>query len=119
MIKTFRELVVWKKAHELTLCVYQAVIDFPKFEEYGLSNQMRRSSSSVPSNIAEGFRRRSNKDSLHFYNIAAGSLEELKYQLILSKDLKYIDQNSYAKYFDLAEEVSKLINGWSKSQLNS
>lgn len=114
-ITTFKDLVVWQKSHELTLQVYRIVAGFPRFEEFGLSSQMRRCSSSVPSNIAEGFKRTSTRDSIYFYNIADCSLEELKYQLILARDLKYIDSDEYDRLNDLAEEVSKILYGWIKS----
>lgn len=71
-IKSFKDLVVWQKSHQLTLGIYRITTEFPKKEEFGLSSQARRSSVSVPSNIAEGFKRRSRKDSCHFYNIAEG-----------------------------------------------
>lgn len=117
MIKSFQELIVWQKSHKLTLEIYQTVASFPKYEEYGLASQMRRCSSSVPSNIAEGFKRRTQKDSRNFYNIASGSLEELKYQIILSRDLGYINKDRFKNLFDMSEEVGKLLAGWSKSQL--
>ena len=85
-------------------------------ETFGLVSQSRRCAVSIPSNIAEGFKRQSKKDSAHFYNIAEGSLEELKYQLLLAKDLGYINTEQYAVAFNLAEESGKLINGWKKSQ---
>ena len=115
-IVTFRDLIVWQKAHELTLQIYLSTKQFPRFEEYGLSSQMRRSSSSVPSNIAEGFKREGKKDSCHFYNLAESSLEELKYQLILAKDLKYISQTDYQRLNNLAEEVSRTLFGWIQTQ---
>lgn len=117
-IVTFKDLIVWQKAHNLTLIIYQIVKDFPRYEEFGLSSQMRRSSSSAPSNIAEGFKRRTSKDSCHFYNLAESTLEELKYQLILARDLEYISDKKYIKTDELAEEVSKLLSGWIKSQRN-
>jgi four helix bundle protein len=116
MIKTFKEIIVWQKAHQLTLEIYSITKSFPKFEEFALANQMRRCAVSIPSNIAEGFKRKGLKDSLHFYNIADGSLEELKYQLLLTKDLDYINEEIYNKLFRLAEEVGKLLNGWRRSQ---
>lgn len=115
-IKSFRDLVVWQKSHQLTLEIYRITTEFPKKEEFGLSSQSRRSSISIPSNIAEGFKRRSKKDSCHFYNIAEGSLEELGYQLLLARDLEYISINDYEKLEMLASEVSKLLCGWIKSQ---
>ena len=115
-IVTFRDLKVWSKAHQLTLEIYKICKDFPKYEEFGLSSQMRRSSSSVPSNIAEGFKRKSSKDRIHFYNMAETSLEELKYQIILAKDLNYMNNDIYIKLTDRAEEVSKMLYVWKNKQ---
>lgn len=114
-IVTFKDLIVWQKSHQLTLETYKIVAVFPRYEEFGLSSQMRRCSSSVPSNIAEGFKKKTNKDSVHFYNISECSLEELKYQLILARDLEYIAKKQYEELNDLAEEVSRLLHGWIKS----
>ncbi len=116
LIKTFREIVAWQKAHQLVLEVYTVSEQFPTREAFGLTSQMRRCAVSIPSNIAEGFKRRSKNDSIHFYNIAEGSLEELKYQLFLARDLKYIQEKDYHKINVLTEEVGKLIHGWIKVQ---
>lgn len=115
-IQSFKELIVWQKAHQLTLEIYRITDAFPQHELYALANQMRRCAVSVPSNIAEGFRRITTKDSAHFYNIAEGSIEELKYQMLLSKDLGYITLERYIKINSLIEEVSKLLCSWKKSQ---
>ena len=115
-IKTFRDLKVWAKAHRLVLEIYQLSRSFPSFEVYGLGSQMRRAVVSVASNIVEGFARRSVRDSMHFYNIAHGSLEEVKYQLLIAVDLQYSSQELYKKTFALAEEVSKLLRSWRDSQ---
>jgi four helix bundle protein len=117
-INNFQELKVWQKAHELVLFVYKITENFPKSELFCLTSQMCRAAISVAANIVEGFRRRSMKDSLHFYNIANASLEELKYYFILSKDLKYINETVYQQILNLSEEVSKMLNGWIKSQQN-
>ena len=77
---------------------------------------MRRAVISVASNIVEGFVRRYIKDSLHFYNISNASLEELKYQLFISRDLKYINEKDYHEAMNLCEEASKMLNSWIKSQ---
>ena len=92
--KGFEKLDVWKKAHRLTLEVYGLTKAFPADERFGLVSQMRRAATSVPANIAEGYRKRGKKDKLNFYNIAQGSLDELKYYLILSKDLGYTKDTS-------------------------
>ena len=115
-IVSFKDLIVWQKSHQLTLAIYRCVKNFPRYEEFGLSSQMRRSSSSVPSVIAEGFKRKSSKDSCHFYNLAQSSLEELKYQLILARDLEYIKKEDFKYMNGLAEEVSKMLYGWIKTQ---
>src|ERR1039457_5415891 len=88
---SFRDLLVWRKAHEFVLAVYALTAVFPKQETYGLSLQMRRAAVSIPANIAEGFRRRGKADKARFMNIAEGSVEECRYFLILAKDLGYSD----------------------------
>ncbi len=115
-IQNFQEINAWKKAHELVLMVYKLTSLYPKHEIFGLVSQSRRCAVSVPSNIAEGYRRNSNADSLHFYNMSQGSLEELRYQLLLAKDLGYIQQEKYDQASALAGETSKLLNAWIKSQ---
>ena len=116
VIKIFRDILAWKKAHALVLRVYKITDNFPQKEIFVLTSQMRRCAISIPSNIVEGFKRRTKNDSIHFYNIAEGSLEELKYQLILAKDLKYISEQEFNEVYNLAEEVGKLINGWKRVQ---
>ncbi len=107
---TFENLIVWQKAHPLTLRIYQLTDAFLKNEIYGLTSQIRRAAVSVPSNIAEGYTRRQANDKLRFFNIANASLQEVRYQLILTRDLKYGDT---ASLLELATEVSKLINAYS------
>jgi len=116
MIKTFKDIKVWEKAHRLTLEIYKITVKFPTEEKFCLVNQIRRAIISVSSNIVEGFKRKSLKDRLHFYNMADSSLEEVKYQLMLAFDLKYITQEEYQKALDSAEEISKMLNSWIKSQ---
>lgn len=116
MIKTFQDIVTWQKAHELALLVYKLSEQYPKTEIFGLTSQSRRCAVSVPSNIAEGYTRKSRADCLHFYRIAEGSLEELKYQLLLAKDLGYISVVHYHNALLLAEDVGRLLNGWKKTQ---
>ena len=88
---TFHELRVWQKSHRLALSIYRASATFPRHEIFGLTQQIRRAAVSVPSNIAEGFRRRSRADKSRFLNMAAASLDELQYQLLLAHDLGYCD----------------------------
>ena len=94
-MKEFRQLMVWKKAHAITLSIYRMTTAFPKEETYGLTSQMRRCSASVAANIAEGCGRTGNGDFHRFLNMAAGSLFELEYFVLLSSDLSYMSPRSY------------------------
>ncbi len=89
-ITSFTQLDVWKKAHQATLEIYRITRGFPDDERYGLSSQMRRASVSIGGNIAEGFGRMKPPDKARFYTISQGSAEELRYYLILAKDLDYL-----------------------------
>jgi four helix bundle protein len=88
--RTFRDLLVWRKAHELVLGIYRLTSGFPSQETYGLVAQMRRAAVSIPANIAEGFKRRSRIGKKRFLNISEGSTEEYRYYLILAQDLGYV-----------------------------
>jgi four helix bundle protein len=114
--KTFQDLVVWQKAHQFVLAVYQLTQNFSKSELYGLTSQFRRAAVSIPANIAEGFRKRGKADKVRFFNISQGSLEEARYYLILAKDLEYAD---ISRLWILIEEVSKLLEAYSLSILTS
>lgn len=105
--RNFRDLIVWQKAHKLVLDVYNLSANFPKLELFGLTSQLRRSTVSVPANIAEGFRRKHIADKSRFINIAQSSLEESRYYLILAHDLNYADCKPCSQ---LAQEVSKLLD---------
>jgi four helix bundle protein len=112
--RSFRDLLVWRKAHEFVLAVYGFTAGFPRQETYGLALQMRRAAVSVPANIAEGFRRRGKTDKARFMNLAEGSLEECRYYLILAQDLGYGDT---AKLSATAEEISRLLNAYAAAIL--
>ncbi len=114
--KTFQDLIVWQKAHKFVIAVYELTKTFPKSELYGLTSQFRRAAVSIPSNIAEGFRRRTKTEKLRFLNISQGSLEESRYYLILAKDLGIADISGL---WILIEETSKLLEGYSHSIQNS
>ena len=114
--RTFRDLIVWQKAHEFVLGVYRFTDSFPKHELYGLSVQMLRAAVSIPANIAEGFRKRGKADKARFMNTAEGSVEESRYYLILAEDLGY---GKTKILNDLLEEVSRLLNAYAKAILNS
>lgn len=112
--KTFRDLLVWQKAHEFVLSVYKFTEAFPKQETYGLSLQMRRAAVSIPANVAEGFRKRGKPDKVRFMNIAEGSIEECRYYLLLAQDLAYGQTDALTSTL---EEVSRLLNAYSKAIL--
>ncbi|ACC85161.1 four helix bundle protein [Nostoc punctiforme] len=112
--RTFQDLIVWQKAHRFVLSVYRITNEFPKSEIYGLTSQFRRAAISIPANIAEGFKKKGLADKAKFMNIAQGSLEECRYYLILSSDLKYGDMSELML---LLEEVSKLLTSYSNSIL--
>jgi four helix bundle protein len=114
--RTFRDLIVWQKAHAWVLALYHFTAGLPKHETYGLVAQMRRAAVSIPANIVEGFRRRGKPDKARFLNIAEASLEESRYYLILAQDLGYGDTN---KLMDQLEEVSRLLSRYSAAILSS
>ena len=114
--KTFRDLLVWRKAHEYVLCIYKFAATFPRQEVYGLCSQMRRAAISIPANIAEGFRKRGKADKARFMNTAEGSIEESRYYLVLAGDLVYGETSGLMKSL---EEVSKLLNAYAAAILSS
>ena len=114
--RSFRDLLVWRKAHEFVLAAYKFTADFPKPETYGLAVQMRRAAVSIPANIAEGFRRRGKADKARFMNVAEGSLEECRYYLLLAQDLGYGDTSQLTI---LLEEVSRMLNAYATAILTS
>ncbi len=114
--KSFRDIAVWQKSHNLVLEIYKITKQFPKEEVYGITSQIRRAAVSVPANIAEGFARKGTRDKLRFYNIAIASLSEVTYFLILSKDLSYAQT---ALLQEKADEVGKMLNGYMKSLENN
>ena len=113
--KNFREIPVWQESHQLTLEIYRVTQRFPKPEVYGLSSQLRRSSSSVPASITEGFYRNTTKEFLQYLYIARGSAGETFYHLILSKDLKYITEIEYEKLSESYQGIIRQISGWIRS----
>ncbi|MBN2175873.1 MAG: four helix bundle protein [Bacteroidales bacterium] len=108
--RSFTELTVWKKAHQFVLDVNKYSAFFPSEELYGLTSQLRRAAVSIAANIAEGYKRKGKKDKLRFYNFAQSSLEECRYYLILSRDLKFGENNDMMNNL---EEVSKMLESYS------
>ena len=117
-IKSYKDLIVYQKSYELALNVYKVTNDFLKIEQYGLVSHMRRASVSIPSNIAEGYRRKNRKEYIQFLNIAYGSSGELETQISLSHDLEMLDSNNFNTLQELNEEVSKLLFKLLKSLKN-
>ena len=115
MIREFTDLDAWKKAHALTIAVYKITKEFPKDERFGLIDQLRRACVSITSNISEGFGRLTYKDKLRFYYMASGSANEVKNQIILSKDLLIINEMNYALVINQLNESQRLLNGLIRS----
>lgn len=114
-INSFTDLKAWQESHKLTISIYKNIKDFPDFERFGLSDQLRRSVSSISANIAEGFGRQTPKDKIHFYHIANGSLTETQNHLLVARDLKYLKEESFQEIAEKTILTSKLINGLIKS----
>lgn len=108
-MKDFRDFKVWSKAHELVLAIYRATETFPKHEMFGLVSQIRRCSSSIPANIAEGCGRLGNAELHRFLQIACGSANELEYHLLLAKDLGYLNEESYLILDQQLAEVKRML----------
>ena len=110
-IQNFTNLNTWQEGHQLVLQIYKILESFPKKEQFALSDQMRRSSISITSNIAEGFSRQSNKEKLQFHYIAKGSLTELQNQLLISRDVSYLDKVTFSQLAEQTKVVSRLLTG--------
>lgn len=110
-MKIHKDLEVWQKGILLVTDIYQLTNNFPKEELYGLTNQIRRAAVSIPSNIAEGSARQSNKEFIQFLHIALGSLMELETQLIISKNIFFISEEMMAEKQLKIEELGKMLNG--------
>jgi four helix bundle protein len=109
-VRDFRELKVWSKAHQLVLDVYRATRSFPADERFGLTAHIRKSAGSIPSNIAEGCGRQTEKDFARFLSIAAGSTSETEYQLKLAHDLGFLEEAPFQQLVSDANEVKKMLN---------
>ena len=114
-VRNYTDLIVWQKAHQLTLEIYSATKMFPRDEKFGLTQQVRRSVASVATNIAEGFGRSSRNEFVRFLHISRGSLLETDYHLRLSLDLEYLSFASYKNLKALIIETGKMLNGLIKS----
>ncbi|WP_428224025.1 four helix bundle protein [Flavobacterium sp.] len=118
-INSYKDLLIWQKGITLVVKVYQLTRFFPPEELYSLTNQIKRAAVSIPSNIAEGYGRNTNKSFSHFIDISRGSLNELETQLIIAKELMYItDIDLYNEILLLIDEESKMINAFCKTLKN-
>ena len=110
-MKDFRDLQVWHKAHQLTLAVYRLTTTFPRDERYGLTTQLRRSSSSIAANLAEGCGRNGDAELARFCAVAMGSASELEYHLLLARDLQLLNAVDYTMLADQTTEVKRMLTG--------
>ena len=108
-MSNFRNLMIWQKSIALTTKIYNSTKKFPKEEQFGITSQIRRSAVSIPSNIAEGFGRDSNKEYLRFLNISIGSLFELQTQLEISKNIEYLTEEEYTILYEDSREVERML----------
>lgn len=106
----YKKLIVWQKSIVLTKTIYEVTKQFPKDEQFGLVSQMRRAVVSVPSNLAEGSRRRTQKDKNHFYSIAFGSASELETQIEISSELGFIDKETHQTLMLQIDEILRMLN---------
>ena len=111
-MRNFKELKVWEKAHHLAVQVYKITKIFPTDEQFGLTAQLRRAAASIPTNIAEGCGRDSERELARFMSIAAGSASEVEYQLLLAEDLHYIQDEAYGELNKQVNEVKKMLNSF-------
>ncbi len=114
-VTRFEDLIVWQESQQLAVMVYALTHSFPKEELFGITSQLRRASSSVSANIAEGFGRKTTKDKLNFYTIAYGSLLETKNFLYLAQKLNYLPEDKLATLLEQCTRCQKLINASKKS----
>lgn len=119
MTRSFKELITWQKAHEFVLLVYKFTNTFPSHERFGLMSQFQRAAVSIAANIAEGYKKIGKSDKLRLMNVAQGSLEECRYYILLSKDLKYITEEISLILTERIENVSRLLNAYCKAVQSS
>jgi four helix bundle protein len=110
-VRSYRDLVAWKKAIELVTEIYRLTEGFPKGELFGLMSQIRRAAVSIPSNIAEGHARTSRKEFQYFLSNARGSMAELETQIIISHNLGFINEPDLICFLEQVAEVGRIING--------
>ena len=112
---THKQLIVWQKSMKLVVEIYKIMRNFPDHEQYALASQIRRCAVSIPSNIAEGYGRGSNKELMRFLNIARGSVFELDTQLEIARQVNFLSQDQFDFLGNLLDEISRLLSGLHKS----
>lgn len=115
MLKSYRDLEVWNRAHAVVLQIYNLTNPFPRSEQFGIVSQLRRAAYSIPANIAEGFGRRSTRELLQFIAFANGSLEELRYFLLLSRDLRYLSPVDFANLEKELKAIAQMLEALARS----
>ena len=118
-IQTYRDLIVWQKSMKLVTSVYELTKQFPATELYGLTSQIQRAAVSIPSNIAEGYGRKSNQDFARFLQIAKGSLFELQTQLEIANNLNYLNQDQLSSFSQFTLEIEKMLGSLISKILNN
>jgi len=118
-MKSYRDLIVWQKSMEMVTLIYQLLKQFPDVEKFGLTSQIKRSSVSIPSNIAEGYGRNYTKDYCRFLQIARGSLFECQTQLQIGINLNFVDKNQLKEIKELSIEIEKMLNSLIKKLTNA
>ena len=119
MIISYKDLIVWQKSIELVKEVYLLTKSFPREELYGLVSQMRRAAVAIPSNIAEGYGRKTKKDRCQFYLISFSSALELETQITISKELSYIEEKETTSVISVLQEILKMLNSMTKDVRSS
>ena len=119
MSNSFKDIKAWQFAHQFVIDVYKHTREFPETERFRLCSQFQRAAVSIAANIAEGYKKLSKPDKLRFFNISQGSLEECRYYILLSKDLGYINNDSFENLDAEIEKVSRYINAYCKGIINN
>jgi len=115
MNNIFENIIVWQKAHQLVLKIYEYTKSFPPEEKFSLTDDMRRAARSIPTNFVEGYKRKGFRDAQNFFNRSDASLIELKYHTRLSLDLGFLDKIKSEELEKMEDEVGRLLNGWQKN----
>lgn len=111
-MRDFKKLMVWERSHKFAIVVYKLTKQFPKEELYGITSQMRRAAISIPTNIAEGCGKRTEKDFSKYLSIASGSASEVEYLLMLAKELEFVDEINFELLYTEINEIKKMLNSF-------